>query len=224
MATHTFKAGDVVNLHALCAEQFNGCEGRIVSGPHVDGRYMVRVQGEDEDKTKKLKPDNLELKHRPAAGSGGASDDEMDRKGSGIEKWKRAEEEKVARDPPPKFYDEDLGPEYAESGSTPSFVFSAQGKDTLEMISLGVDSNVSFLVVGEHSDRVMVDFNRDHPHSGLTPLIYAALQLDLPMVKAVLRTGADVNFKANGRGPALQAICARECGHWPGERRTASGR
>jgi ankyrin repeat protein len=230
MATHTFKAGDVVNLHALCAEQFNGCEGRIVSGPHVDGRYMVRVQGKDEEKsssTKKLKPDNLELKHRPA-NSGGASDDphEMDRKDSGIEKWKRAQEEEVARNPPPKFYDEDLGPEYAESGSTPSLVFSAQGKDTLEMISLGVDSNVSYLVeTNEHSEiGIKVDFNRDHPHSGLTPLIYAALKLDIPMVKAILRTGADVDFKANDRGPALHAICARECGFWRGERRTASGR
>lgn len=208
MASLRLQRGDQVSVHSLQkAAHFNGAVGTVVSeGPNADGRYTIRLDGTK--KTIKVKGVNLELRYRAEV------PDQLDALDGyqgprDFRDWADKEEARVAEDPPPPWFDEGLGPEFAADGTTPSSIFEPHHIHILETFFLGADSDVSYRRVGGY---MQLDEERKHPHTGLTALIQAVTQMDIPMMHAVLRSGAKVDFHAGDtHGTALQKATIHEC-------------
>lgn len=93
---------------------------------------------------------------------------------------------------PAPWYDEDVDPEFACDGESPSMVFEQEYKHLLDMIDRG-----EF----HPDDEIPSGLNQ-----GTTLLQAAATKADVPLMKAVLRRGARVDLYRGG-GNALQMLC-----------------
>mmetsp|Transcript_18492 Transcript_18492/g.16747 ORF Transcript_18492/g.16747 Transcript_18492/m.16747 type:complete len:162 (+) Transcript_18492:137-622(+) len=54
-----FRKDDIVQLHSLKSEQFNGLRAKIVADPNDDGRFTVKLYIDDHVKQILVKPNNI---------------------------------------------------------------------------------------------------------------------------------------------------------------------
>ena len=212
MATFTFQKGDKVCTHSLNSTAYNSLEGTVLDGPQVGGKYQVRLSlsnGATQDFH--LKQSNLELVARGAAPA--AAEESGPR---GITKWAEEEVKRVAANPPPPWVTEGLAPEFAADGPWPTQVVLGgppgsqehSVKNMLDNCFTGAYSDVSIVC---HEGYLEFDDgagSEPENHSGMTPLMMVGLTADIPAMRAVLWSGADVNFQGGpDRRTALWLLC-----------------
>ena len=73
----------------------------------------------------------------------------------------------------------------------------------LRELELDGDPDVSMVVTG---GGLAFDFAKQQPHSGTTLLMMATINCDLPCMRAVLRNGADLEFRCIGGTVLYHAI------------------